>query len=60
VQLGKKIRKKVYHGGGIPGFFSANNIFPDEEVQIIMTTNIVNEYFADKVSKVESIVFEDI
>lgn len=60
VQLGEKIRKKVYHGGGIPGFFSANNIFPDEEVQIIMTTNIVNEYFADKVSKVESIVFEDI
>jgi CubicO group peptidase (beta-lactamase class C family) len=60
VQLGEKIRKKVYHGGGIPGFLSSNSIFPDEEVQIIMTTNIINEYFADKVSNVELIVFEDI
>jgi hypothetical protein len=58
VELGGKVRKNVYHGGGIPGFFSSNNIFPTEEVQIIMITNIANEYFAGKVSKIESIVFE--
>lgn len=60
VELGGKARKKVYHGGGIPGFFSANSIFPTEDVQIIMMTNIINEYFADKVSKVESIIFKAI
>ncbi len=60
VELGGKIRKKVYHGGGIPGFLTSNNIYPDEEIQIIMTTNVVNEYFADKISKIETIVFEGI
>lgn len=60
VELGAKVRKIVYHGGGIPGFFSANNTFPNEDVQIIMMTNVINKYFADKVSKVESIVFEDL
>lgn len=60
VELGGKVRKKVYHGGGIPGFFSANHTFPNEDVQIIMITNIVNKCFTDKISKVESIVFEDL
>ena len=59
VELGGKVRKKIYHGGGIPGFFSSNNIFPTEDVQIIMITNIVNEYFAGKVSMIESIVFDN-
>jgi CubicO group peptidase (beta-lactamase class C family) len=60
VELGRKLRKKVYHRGIIPGFLSSNNIFPTEDVQIIMITNIFNKHFADKVSKVESIVFENI
>jgi len=60
IELGGQVRKKVYHGGGIDGFLSANNIFINEDVQIIMITNILNEYFGDKVSKVESIVFEGI
>ena len=60
IELGGKIRKKIYHGGGIPGFFSSNNLFLTEDVQIIMTTNIINEYFAGKVSKIEAIVFENI
>ncbi len=59
VEFGGRIRKKVYHGGGIPGFFSSNTIFPTEDVQIIMITNITNEHFSDKVSKVESTVFEN-
>jgi hypothetical protein len=28
--------------------------------QIITITNIINEYFADKVSKVKAIIFENI
>lgn len=60
VELGGKVRKKISHGGGIPGFFSANSIFLTEDIQIIMVTNIINEYFANKVSKVESIIFEDL
>jgi CubicO group peptidase (beta-lactamase class C family) len=59
VELGGQVRKKVYHGGGIDGFLSANNIFINEDVQIIMITNILNEYFGVRVAKVESIVFED-
>ncbi|WP_027623983.1 serine hydrolase [Clostridium lundense] len=60
VKLGEKMRKKIYHGGGIPGFFASNSIFPTEDVQIIMITNVVSEAFAHKISKVEEIIFKDI
>lgn len=59
IELGGKVRKKMWHNGGIPGFLSCNKVFPDEDIQIIMITNIASEHFAPKVSKVESIVFED-
>lgn len=59
-KIGGKIRKKVYHSGGIPGFFSANNVFPDEDIQIIAISNIRNEYFYNEVTKIESIVFENL
>jgi len=58
VELGGKVRKKIWHTGGIDGFLSCSKFFPDEDIQIIMITNIPNEHFAPKISKIESIVFE--
>lgn len=58
LELGGKARRKVYHGGGIPGFFTANSVFPEDGIEIIMITNIANEYFSDRVDKVETIVFD--
>ena len=58
--LGGKVRKKISHGGGIPGFFSSNEIFPEEDVQVIMITNIIDEYFFEVIPKVKSIIFEEI
>ena len=59
VELGGKVRKKIWHTGGIDGFLSCSKVFPDEDIQIIMITNIDSECFSPKFSKVESIVFED-
>ncbi|WP_460269230.1 serine hydrolase domain-containing protein [Clostridium sp. CTA-19] len=58
IELGGKVRKKVYHGGGIPGFFSENDIFPDDDIQVIMLTNIATMKFAPKIDAVESIIFK--
>ena len=55
-----KIVKRISHSGRIPGFFSVNNIFPDENVQIIMITNIANKQFKTQVKNVESILFKSI
>ncbi|MCM1989014.1 serine hydrolase domain-containing protein [Oceanirhabdus seepicola] len=60
IELGGKVRKKVWHTGGIPGFLSCSKVFPDDDIQIIMITNIASEFFAPKVSDVEAIVFEHI
>ncbi len=59
-ELGGKIRRKIWHTGGIPGFLSCNKIFPDEDIQIIMITNIASGSFPHKCDKVESIIFESI
>ncbi|WP_010297318.1 serine hydrolase domain-containing protein [Clostridium senegalense] len=55
-----KIVKRISHSGRIPGFFSANNIFPDENVQIVMITNITSKQFKIQVKNVESILFKSI
>lgn len=36
VELRGKFRKKIWHHGGIPGFFSCNKIFPNEDIQIFI------------------------
>ncbi len=60
-KVGEKERNIVYHGGGIPGFFSMNELYPEEGIQIIMITNIVNnDFFANIIPKVREIVFEEI
>lgn len=58
VVLGGRARKKIFHGGGIDGFLSTNRIFPIEDVQIIMITNILSESFSEKAPSVEKIIFE--
>jgi len=60
VELGGRVRKKIFHGGGIPGFRSTNRIFPIEDVQIIMITNVLGEAFTEKAPNVERIVFENL
>ncbi len=58
ININNKVRKKVFHGGGIPGFFSMNNYYFDEDVQLIMLSNITSDYFWEAVSEIESIVLK--
>lgn len=60
VECGGKVRNVIWHDGVIPGFLACSKVFPDEDIQIIMITNIASEYFKSKCSKVVSIVFENI
>jgi len=58
VKLGGKVRKKIWHTGNIPGFLSCSEVFPNEDIQIVMITNISSKNFGHNCSNVESIVFE--
>lgn len=60
VKLGGKTRKKVWHTGGIPGFLSCSKVFPKENIQIIMITNITSECFSSAVDSIEKIVFDEL
>lgn len=60
IELEGKSRKKIWHGGGINGFLTSNSLFPDDDIQIIMITNVVSEYFGECVIKVESLIFQNL
>ncbi|HAG44616.1 MAG TPA: hypothetical protein DCL31_16450 [Clostridium sp.] len=59
-ELGGKVRERVDHSGIIPGFLASNEVFPGEDVQIIMITNVPSEHFFKRVSKIRTIIFEEI
>ncbi|MBS5823136.1 MAG: beta-lactamase family protein [Clostridium argentinense] len=59
-KLGGKVRERVDHSGIIPGFLASNEVFLEEDVQIIMITNVPCEHFFKRTSKVRRIVFEEI
>ncbi|HCQ91707.1 MAG TPA: penicillin-binding protein [Clostridium sp.] len=59
-ELGGKVRERVDHSGIIPGFLASNEVFPEEDVQIIMITNVPSEHFFKRVSKIRTIIFEEI
>lgn len=58
VEFGGKLRKKIWHTGIIPGFLSCNEIFKEDNIQIIVITNITNNYFNFIFNKIELIISE--
>lgn len=59
-EFGGKIRKKLWHRGGVNGFLGCNVLFPDEDIKIIILSNIFDVSLDSKISRIESIIFEDI
>jgi CubicO group peptidase (beta-lactamase class C family) len=56
-EYGKKIRLGISHDGGTPGFVASNNIFPEDNVEIIILSNLTNGA-KDKISlKLREIIF---
>lgn len=54
-------RKKYYHTGGGPGVRSINSYYPEDEIEIIMLSNVNdNEVFSKTEESVEHIVFESL
>lgn len=60
-EINGKMMKLIYHDGSISGFLSVNTIFPTEDINIVMLTNINDlDNFGGAVSNIESIIFENI
>lgn len=60
VKVNEKIIKKVSHGGVIPGFQSANRVFPNENIQLTMLGNILSPSLPSKVNDIESLILKGI
>jgi len=60
VEVHGQVKRKLWHRGEVQGFFSCNTIFPHEDIQITMISNIYDKGFFNKVSHVESIVLEGV
>jgi len=55
------LRRKHYHTGGGPGVRSVNSIYPDEEIEIILLSNVNdNKRFSKVEETIERIVFENL
>ena len=55
---GNRIRIGISHDGGQPGFVSSNNIFPEDNVEIIILSNMTN-CCKDEISlKLREIIFD--
>ncbi|MEJ0054461.1 MAG: hypothetical protein WDN75_01720 [Bacteroidota bacterium] len=54
----KNGRTMIEHGGGIPGFLSANRYFPAEDLKVVVLVNTTGSVSPDKIAKeIEEIIF---
>lgn len=56
-----KVRRKYYHTGGGPGVRSINSIYPDDDMEIIIISNVNdNSTFAKVEDEIERVALENI
>lgn len=59
-RIKNKMIRKIWHKGGRPGFKSYNEVFPQNNIEIIAMTNINNNTFNQNIRQVENIIFEHV
>jgi CubicO group peptidase (beta-lactamase class C family) len=57
-EYGSRIRTGISHSGGLPGFVSTNNIFPEDNVEIIILSNMTNSSKDEISLKLREIIFD--
>lgn len=57
-KYGSRIRIGISHSGGVPGFVSTNNIFPEDNVEIIILSNMTNSSKDEISLKLREIIFD--
>lgn len=57
-KYGDRIRIGISHDGGQPGFVSSNNIFPEDNVEVIILSNLTNSCKDEISLKLREIIFD--
>ncbi|MCM1991176.1 serine hydrolase domain-containing protein [Oceanirhabdus seepicola] len=59
-EIAGKVRNIIYHGGEINGFLCTNEVFIEENVQIIALSNIMNHFIFELVENIEEIILKEL